>query len=54
MQQAGVLREHTDLEVGDYCGEMRVDNWKIPKWQGIFHEMDVIVCTPAILLRYIP
>ena len=51
MQQKEVLKEHTDLRIGDIVGDMGVDAWGRPRWQHIFASFDVIVCTPMILLN---
>ena len=51
LQQADVLREHTDLKIGDYVGEMGIDVWKLARWQTELDQHDVVVCTPAILLH---
>ena len=50
LQQADVLREHTDLKVRDYVGEMGIDAWKLARWQTELDKHNVVVCTPAILL----
>ncbi|GKV45609.1 hypothetical protein SLEP1_g52673 [Rubroshorea leprosula] len=50
-QQAQVVRMHTDLSVGEYWGELGVDFWDAATWQREIDKHEVLVMTPAILLR---
>ncbi|KAK7303573.1 hypothetical protein RJT34_14482 [Clitoria ternatea] len=50
-QQAEVLRMHTDLKVGMYWGAMGVDHWQGAIWEQEIDKYEVLVMTPAILLR---
>ncbi|KAK7263739.1 hypothetical protein RJT34_31335 [Clitoria ternatea] len=50
-QQAEVLRMHTDLKVGMYWGAMGVDHWQGATWEQEIDKYEVLVMTPAILLR---
>ncbi|XP_077992696.1 endoribonuclease Dicer-like [Glandiceps talaboti] len=49
-QQAGVIRTHTDLTVGEYVGAMGVDFWKGEKWSEEFSKHQVLVMTCQIFL----
>ncbi|GBG81912.1 hypothetical protein CBR_g34095 [Chara braunii] len=49
-QQSHVLRTHTNLEVGHYCGDMDVDNWVIEKWKVELERNQVFVMTAQIFL----
>ncbi|XP_070576462.1 endoribonuclease Dicer-like [Ptychodera flava] len=49
-QQAGVIRTHTDLSVGEYVGAMGVDFWKGEKWNEEFSKHQVLVMTCQIFL----
>ena len=47
-QQANVIRQHSDLLVGEYIGEMNVDTWDMKMWQQQFESYYVLVMTPEI------
>ncbi|CAI8608017.1 unnamed protein product [Vicia faba] len=49
-QQATALRNHTDLKVGMYWGDMGVDFWDKATWENELGKHEVLVMTPAILL----
>ncbi|XP_039686333.1 endoribonuclease Dicer homolog 2 isoform X2 [Medicago truncatula] len=49
-QQAEALRNHTDLKIGMYWGDMGVDYWDGDVWKGEMEKHEVLVMTPAILL----
>ncbi|KEH20231.1 endoribonuclease dicer-like protein [Medicago truncatula] len=49
-QQAQALRNHTDLKVGMYWGDMGVDFWDGAIWKEQMEKHEVLVMTPAILL----
>ncbi|PIA63179.1 hypothetical protein AQUCO_00200892v1 [Aquilegia coerulea] len=49
-QQAGVVKMHTDLEVGKYWGELGVDFWDADTWKKELAKYEVLVMTPQILL----
>ncbi|XP_045805840.1 endoribonuclease Dicer homolog 2-like [Trifolium pratense] len=49
-QQANALRNHTDLKVGMFWGDMGVDCWDGDMWKGEMEKHEVLVMTPAILL----
>ena len=51
LQQAEVLRKHTNLRVAHYCGDMNVDYWDRRRWSKELAEQDVWVMTPQILLN---
>ena len=51
LQQADVLRKHTNLRVSHYCGDMNVDYWDRHRWAKELAEQDVWVMTPQILLN---
>lgn len=51
LQQAEVLRKHTNLRVAHYCGDMNVDYWDRRRWAKELAEQDVWVMTPQILLN---
>ncbi|CAL0334495.1 unnamed protein product [Lupinus luteus] len=50
-QQAEAVKVLTDLKVGMYWGEMGVDYWDASTWNKEFEKHEVLVMTPAILLR---
>ncbi|XP_058762785.1 endoribonuclease Dicer homolog 2-like isoform X2 [Vicia villosa] len=50
-QQAAALRNHTDLKVGMYWGDMGVDYWDEATWKKEMGKHEVLVMTPAILLN---
>ncbi|CAH8386214.1 unnamed protein product [Eruca vesicaria subsp. sativa] len=50
-QQAEALKRHTDLKVGMYWGAMGVDFWDASTWKQEVDKYEVLVMTPAILLR---
>ncbi|QHO06443.1 hypothetical protein HN51_065296 [Arachis hypogaea] len=50
-QQAEAVKTHTDLKVGMYWGDMGVDYWDAATWKKEIDEHEVLVMTPAILLR---
>lgn len=50
-QQAQVIRINTELEVGEYCGEMSGDFWNQRSWTEEFRTKDVLVLTPQLLLN---
>ncbi|MED6160030.1 hypothetical protein PIB30_047647 [Stylosanthes scabra] len=50
-QQAEAVKTHTDLKVGMYWGEMGVDYWDAAAWKKEIDEHEVLVMTPAILIR---
>ncbi|XP_045805970.1 endoribonuclease Dicer homolog 2-like isoform X2 [Trifolium pratense] len=49
-QQAKALKNHTDLKVGMYWGDMGVDYWDGAMWKAEMEKHEVLVMTPAILL----
>ncbi|PNY11877.1 endoribonuclease dicer 2-like protein, partial [Trifolium pratense] len=49
-QQAEVLRNHTDLNIGMYWGNMGRDCWDENMWKEEMQKHEVLVMTPAILL----
>ncbi|KAI4354367.1 hypothetical protein L6164_003236 [Bauhinia variegata] len=49
-QQSRVIREYTDLAVGEYHGDKGVDYWNSVCWEKELKEHDVMVMTPQILL----
>ena len=51
LQQAEVLRKHTNLRVAHYCGDMNVDYWDRRRWAKELADQDVWVMTPQILLN---
>ncbi|XP_019419125.1 PREDICTED: endoribonuclease Dicer homolog 2-like isoform X2 [Lupinus angustifolius] len=50
-QQAESVKALTDLKVGMYWGEMGVDYWDAGTWKKEIEKYEVLVMTPAILLR---
>ncbi|XP_024538863.1 endoribonuclease Dicer homolog 1 isoform X1 [Selaginella moellendorffii] len=50
-QQAEVIRERTNFNVGHYCGEMVQDFWDSKRWQREFQSKEVLVMTAQILLN---
>ncbi|MED6116273.1 hypothetical protein PIB30_098659, partial [Stylosanthes scabra] len=50
-QQAEAVKMHTDLKVGMYWGDMAVDYWDAAAWKKEIDKYEVLVMTPAILLR---
>ncbi|KAG0625971.1 hypothetical protein M758_2G092600 [Ceratodon purpureus] len=50
-QQAEVIRNSTNFNVGHYCGEMGQDFWDARRWQREFDTKDVFVMTAQILLN---
>ncbi|KAE9594842.1 putative ribonuclease III post-transcriptional gene silencing PAZ-Argonaute family [Lupinus albus] len=50
-QQAESVKSLTDLKVGMYWGEMGVDYWDAGTWKKETEKYEVLVMTPAILLR---
>ncbi|CAH3040736.1 unnamed protein product [Porites lobata] len=51
IQQARVIKKHTDLKVKHYVGEMGVDFWDKDKWENEFNENNVLVMTAQIFLN---
>lgn len=51
LQQADVIRFHTNFKVGHYVGSMGVDNWKHDHWREDLASKDILVMTPQILLN---
>ena len=49
MQQAQVIRLHTNFQVGHYVGSMGTDFWDLKQWQEQFVKQDVLVMTYKIL-----
>ncbi|CAM1325416.1 DICER1 (predicted), partial [Pycnogonum litorale] len=49
-QQASVISDHTDLEVGKYVGDMLVDMWDKATWQEQLTDKQVLVMTTQIFL----
>ncbi|KAG1681765.1 Endoribonuclease Dicer [Nymphon striatum] len=49
-QQARVIREHTDLTVGEFQGNMNVDIWKKEEWITQYENNHVMVLTSQIFL----
>ena len=47
-QQADYLRVYTMLDVGEYIGEMKVDNWSQEKWWEELSKNHVLVMTHTI------
>ncbi|XP_050208113.1 endoribonuclease Dicer homolog 2-like [Mercurialis annua] len=50
-QQAEALQTHTDLNVGMYWGDMRIDLWDVDTWNKQMEQHEVFVMTPQILLN---
>ncbi|KAJ6891882.1 hypothetical protein NC651_025165 [Populus alba x Populus x berolinensis] len=50
-QQAGVVRMHTDLNVGMYWGDMGIDFWHAATWKQEIDKHEVLVMTHQILLN---
>ncbi|KAF9674540.1 hypothetical protein SADUNF_Sadunf10G0137700 [Salix dunnii] len=50
-QQAGVVRMHTDMNVGVYWGDMGVDFWHAATWKQEILEHEVLVMTHQIFLN---
>lgn len=50
IQQAEVIKKHTDLKVKKYVGEMNVDFWDKEKWEEELNENNVLVMTAQIFL----
>ncbi|XP_015960524.2 endoribonuclease Dicer homolog 2 isoform X2 [Arachis duranensis] len=50
-QQAEAVKMHTDLKVGMYWGDMGVEYLDAATWKKEIDEHEVLVMTPAILLR---
>ncbi|KFK42493.1 hypothetical protein AALP_AA1G000600 [Arabis alpina] len=50
-QQAEVIRNQTNFQVGHYCGEMGQDFWDARRWQREFESKQVLVMTAQILLN---
>ncbi|XP_057430134.1 endoribonuclease Dicer homolog 2-like [Lotus japonicus] len=48
-QQAKALEAHTDLKVGAYWGNSRVDLWDADRWKQEIAKHEVLVMTPQIL-----
>ena len=46
-----MIHNHTDLKVGNYVGEMRVDSWDKNVWEKEFNENSVLVMTAQIFLN---
>ena len=51
IQQARVIKKHTDLKVQHYVGEMGVDFWDKNKWENEFNKNNVLVMTAQIFLN---
>ncbi|KAK7395386.1 hypothetical protein VNO78_15942 [Psophocarpus tetragonolobus] len=49
-QQFEVIRDNTDLAVGEYYGTKGIDGWNSSCWEKEVEEHDVMVMTPQILL----
>ncbi|OWM84088.1 hypothetical protein CDL15_Pgr009335 [Punica granatum] len=49
-QQFAVIRDYTNLRVGEYFGAKGIDEWNAASWKKEFNEHDVLVMTPQILL----
>ncbi|GFU74958.1 endoribonuclease Dicer [Trichonephila clavipes] len=47
-QQAKTIKDHTDLEVNGYYGEMDVDSWSKTDWIEQFKKSEVLVMTAEI------
>jgi endoribonuclease Dicer len=47
-QQAEYLRVYTMLDVGEYIGEMKVDDWSQERWWEELSKNHVLVMTPTI------
>ncbi|RWS16251.1 endoribonuclease Dicer-like protein [Dinothrombium tinctorium] len=47
-QQAKVIRNHLDLKVGEYIGDMNVDTWDKNFWESELVENQVLVMTAEI------
>ncbi|KAL8159220.1 hypothetical protein V2J09_000757 [Rumex salicifolius] len=50
-QQAQVVRNFTDLKVGTYSGEMKINLWDVNTWKEELDKHEVLVMTPQILLN---
>ncbi|XP_076355471.1 endoribonuclease Dicer-like isoform X2 [Tachypleus tridentatus] len=48
IQQKDRIKDHTDLAVGYFCGEMGVDFWSVKEWETQFQENQVLVMTAEI------
>lgn len=42
-QQAGVIRDHTELKVGEFQGSLNVDEWTQSDWDVHFEENQVLL-----------
>ncbi|XP_050268142.1 endoribonuclease Dicer homolog 3a isoform X1 [Quercus robur] len=49
-QQFEFIKNHTNMEVGQYYGDMGVDNWSLETWEREVNKNDVLVMTPQIFL----
>ncbi|GFR13484.1 endoribonuclease Dicer [Trichonephila clavata] len=47
-QQTKTIKDHTDLEVNGYYGEMDVDSWSKDDWMEQFKKSEVLVMTAEI------
>lgn len=55
-QQAEVIRRHTDVNVGDYFGEKRINNkiidsWDKKMWEAELNSKQVLVMSAQILVE---
>lgn len=50
-QQFAVLECNLDHKVARLCGADGVDRWNLSRWQKMFHENKIIVCTAEILFQ---
>ena len=51
-QQAGVLKQFTDLRVSEHSGDrFNEDVWDVSTWKSYILRADVLVMTPQILLN---
>lgn len=53
VQQAEVIRVHTDLRVGHYYGDMGVDFWKAERWAEEI-EKNQVSETSRVLVEPVP
>ena len=51
LQQADVLKLHTEVAVAAYVGDMGCDFWSKDTWRRSIEKNEVLVMTPQILLN---
>lgn len=52
-QHAKYITNHTNFKVGQYSGEMNLDNWPKSHWNGEYDKFQVLIMTSQILLNNI-